>query len=327
MDTKLVRAGLASGGAILGYSLDAPGIAVGATAIGVVGAMFASAVGRWDIATSVGFATAGIATGGILRGVLGPRLAQEPITRLLRLRSAAHPSQDGPNTLVHIPRGFDPSAPFDLFFYFRGWNSCVPVIAGSAPARCRPDGRERQHSDVVGQLDRANRPQTVLIMPEWTIEAATSDPGALAREGAFRALAEEVLTEVVSPAVGAPVSLLGARGTILASHSGGYNPTQVAMDRGGLPPVTDILLLDALYGGDASFVRFVRGGGRLVSIFTGGQTQDHSVSVARSVGGVVDMDTSMPTAEQWALPMLAKKTSSSHSTVPLRYLQPWLASR
>lgn len=328
MNTAFRDAGIgAATAATIAATKVTPGVAAGVGALATVGAIFSATLGHWDVAKGLGAAVVGVALGTVARVAVFGAPTMSPITRLATLDHAAHPSQSGPNTLVHVPAGFDPAKPFDLLFYFRGWNSCVPVIAGAQPATCSAGGRERQNSDVVGQLDRAGRPQTILIMPEWPIEAASSDPGALAQRGAFRALAEEVLAEIVSPSVGASVRLQGAKATLIASHSGGYNPTSVAVDVGDLPRVTDILLLDALYGADASFIRFVRGGGRLVSIFTSGQTREHSLAVARAVDGVVDESAEAPTSEQWRAKMLAKKTSFAHSLVPLHYLQPWLASR
>ena len=302
----------------------ATGLAIGGAAIAASAALVAAATGRVDVAQGLGATAAGLFTGGLLRAaVYGSPLAQ-PYTEMVQLRNAPQPT--GPSALVHLPAGFDPGHSFDVLLYLRGWNSCVEAIAAPAPRPCREGGPARQNSDVIGQVDRVSS-QIVLVMPEWPMEQPSSDPGTLAREGAFRAFLEEVITQVVSTASGASLGIQDVRRVMIAAHSGGYLPAARALDRGQLPNVTDVLLLDALYGEVPAFERFVTGGGRLFTLFTSGATERNSIALARSVNGTIDTTTTVITPEQWRLNMLAKRTAQTHSAVPLHYLQDWLASR
>ena len=274
-------------------------------------------------------ATAGFVAGGLLVYLVArPRM--KAMTKLITLRTAPHPAQRYPSALVHVPDGFDPRSPFAVLVYFRGWNSCVSVIAASERGKCRPDGPTHQHSDIVGQVDRS-RANLVLIMPELLVEQDLSDPGTLTRPGALKALIDEVLREHVGPHCGCSLIADSPSRVLLAAHSGGYHPTAVVLDRGGMSTITDVLLLDALYGDVSSFERFVRGGGKLVSIYTDGVTERRSLEIAQSLAPmgqvVADRSTGLPSPEQWGSRVLVHRTAYGHSLIPLHYVEPWLSTR
>lgn len=240
-------------------------------------------------------------------------------TALYELRSQAFPGR-GPGVLVHVPDGFDPSAPLDLLVYFRGWNSCVTVLAGDAPAPCTPGGRVRKHSDLVGQFDRAGV-NALLVMPELRVEEATGDPGQLgARDGFARFLAE--LLETLGP-----LGVSGVRRVALAAHSGGYVATAAVIQRGGVALTGPVGLFDALYGESSVFEQTALSGVRLFDLYTSaGGTDDNSRALgarlqSRMGGVVLDDRASAPTAEQWAAQVLIKKVPEDHSSVPLRHFE------
>lgn len=233
---------------------------------------------------------------------------------------AAHPSQGYPAALLFLPDGFSAEFDFDLLVYFRGWNSCVSVLAGDAPGRCRADGRTRQHSDLMGQVQRSGR-NVALLMPELLVEQSTSDPGGLRDPMALKALIDASL----SAAGVRGLALSSARRVLVASHSGGYVAAARAVD--GLPGVSDVLLLDSLYGEVDSFARFANAGGSVVSIFTGGTTESKSRDLVSLTGGVFSGETGMLSDQDWRTRVIAHGSRIGHSAIPLSYVEPWLRTR
>jgi len=164
-------------------------------------------------------------------------------------------------------------------------------------------------------------------MPEWKLEESTSDPGSLARDGGLRAMLDEIMANVVSPRVGGNLTLDGASKIFLAGHSGGYYPMSVALRKGRLPRADDVLLLDALYGGTSTFVSHARSGKNVATLFTSGDTERQSRSLAESTSARVETSGQVPSPDQWRRPVLVAKTSKAHSFVPLENVQAWLQTR
>lgn len=299
-------------------------LSLGAASVGMVAGVFAFRSGRSAFGSHLAAASVGVLAGSLIREAFSMRL-KDGFTWTGTLRNASSP--DLPQSaLVHAPPGFDPSKPFGVFVYFRGWNSCVPVLAGSSPAPCAPGGRTRTASDLIGQVDRSGA-NVLLVMPEWVIERESSSPGALARTGGFRAMLDEVMADVLSPRVGRPVRLEDASRIVLAAHSGGNAPLAVALRTGGLPRADDVLLLDALYGDEATFVAHARAGHPIASLFTEGTTERRSRSLASSLGAPVEESGQPPTVAEWRRPVLVARTSTAHSFIPLRNVEAWLKTR
>lgn len=325
-----VATGVATGLVSLWANVPA-GFPVGAAAISASASVFAATIGQHGVALHLGAAALGILAGTGLRIATSPASLGPGATRsggflwVGKLRNEAYSSLPH-SALVYAPPGFDPSRPFAVFVYFRGWGSCVTVLAGAEPARCSPGGRTRTASDLMGQVDRSGA-NVLLVMPEWPLERDSSDPGALAQEGAFRAMLDEIGTDVLSPAFGRPVRLAEASRVVLAAHSGGYYPLTVALARGGLHRADDVLLLDASYGGDSAFVQHARSGGPLAVLYTGGRTEEHSRSIASSLGAAMITAGSRLTDAQWRQPVTIAKTTIQHSLVPVGTVEAWLRTR
>jgi hypothetical protein len=325
-----VATGAATGLVSLWANVPA-GFPIGAAAISATASIFAATIGQNGIALHLGSAALGILAGTGLRVATSPAALESGTTRsggflwVGKLRNEAYSSLPH-SALVYAPPGFDPSRPFAVFVYFRGWGSCVTVLAGAEPARCSPGGRSKTPSDLMGQVDRSGA-NVLLVMPEWPIERDSSDPGALAREGAFRAMLDEVMVDVLSPAFGRPVRLDSASKIVLAAHSGGYRPLADALSRGGLPRRDDVLLLDAFYAGDAAFLSHVRQDGRLATLYTSGATERHSRSLADALRVPV-LTAGFPLTEaQWRQPVIVARTTIDHSRLPLGTVQSWLQTR
>lgn len=325
-----IATGIATG--VVSFWANIPaGFPIGTAAISASASIFAATIGQTGIALHLGAAALGILAGTGLRIATSPSAMGPGATRsggfvwVGKLRNEAYSSLPH-SALVYAPPGFDPSRPFAVFVYFRGWGSCVPVLAGADPGSCAPGGRTRTASDLMGQVDRSGA-NVLLVMPEWPLERDSSDPGALAREGAFRAMLDEIGTDVLSAAFGRPVRLAEASRVVLAAHSGGYYPLTVALARGGLHRADDVLLLDASYGGDSAFVQHARSGSPLAVLYTGGRTEEHARSIASSLGASIITAGSRLTDAQWRQPVIVAKTTIDHSRVPLGTVEAWLRTR
>lgn len=202
--------------------------------------------------------------------------------RVYKLDPAAAPfgARYSPGCIVVVPPGADGSR---VWVYFRGWSSCVSVIAGSVNGPCRAGGPSHVASHLADQLV-ASGSRAVLVLPELRVEEQSGDPGALGRSGGLAALLAEVL-----PLAGCPPvpSWLG-----VMSHSGGYQGARAALVLGGLP-VSACVLLDSLYGYESDFRAWAQAhpGETFASVFTdGGGTAEHSRSIARALGIPVTED-------------------------------------
>lgn len=287
---------------------------LGLAALGASAA--AGATGHDELSAHLGAVACGYGIGAAL-----PRPLRASFAGMLNAPElAAHPSQNAPAALVFLPKGFDPTSPYDVLLYYRGWSSCVQVLAGNAPGTCSPGGRERQHSDIAGQVERSGR-NVALVMPELLVEQASSDPGRLSDPMAIRALIDAALGMAPTRE---RLRLSDARRLWVASHSGGYVAAARAVD--GLP-VTDALLLDSLYGEVRSFADLAGRGGRVASIFTEGVTANKSAELVELARGQIFRDADPVSEEQWKIPVMAHGTDVSHSRVPLVYLEPWLRTR
>jgi len=251
------------------------------------------------------------------------------MTGMLRLSSQAFPESPHPGVLVHIPEGYDPSKPLDLVVYFRGFNSCVSVIAGAEQARCRQNGAQHKHSDLIGQLDRSGV-NAILIVPELRVEESTGDPGQLGASGGFRRLLQDILEQSIFPALG---GVRPVRRILLCAHSGGYSATAAAVSRGGVGNVDTVCLMDAFYGESSVFTSFAARAAtqpvRFVSLYTDGTTESNSLRLASSLRGLgskllVDTSSRTPTLAQWNTPVFIKHVPDEHSWIPLHYFGDFL---
>lgn len=246
-------------------------------------------------------------------------------TTLHDLPSVAFPSQNSPGVLVHIPPGYDASKPLDLIVYYRGFNSCVSVLAGSEPARCREGGPMHKYSDLAGKLNRSGA-NAILVMPELRVEQSTGEAGQLGQQDGLRRLLEDLLQGPLGERLGGSRSASDVRRLILCSHSGGYTATAAAIDRGGMNNIDSVCLFDSFYGNAPTFTRFAQRAAtenvHFVTIYTGGTTERYSVALANQVRAslgdklLASTSTQRLTPEEWNTPVIVKKTSEAHSWIP-----------
>lgn len=143
--------------------------------------------------------------------------------------------------------------------YLHGFENCVDNIVRptAEPIACTPGGAVRVAHNLIGQLEASGK-NVMLLCPEVAFDRSSSDPGKLGNTDGFRALLIEALTKL-RPALGTiDISKPGQLGTVvLASHSGGYAAAAAIATRGGVP-ISEVYLLDSLYGYSSDFESFMR---------------------------------------------------------------------
>lgn len=211
-------------------------------------------------------------------------LSPQAHTWLLDLRSRAFEGADGPAAAVHVPPEFDAGRGPGVILYFHGWNGCVEVALGDEDAPCIEEGPDRPASSLASQLD-ASGVNAMLVAIELRRDAPSGDPGKLAEPGRVRALLQEIFAEHLALPLGRTIDVDALGPTMVVAHSGGYQAAAATVAVGGVR-VDDVVLLDALYGADDVFGSAVRGGVRMLDLYTCcGGTDGHS----RALGAALAM--------------------------------------
>jgi hypothetical protein len=185
-----------------------------------------------------------------LPGVLSFRLRSAPFEAPLE-------ADRWPDVAVHIPTGFDATWKPGVVVYFHGWNGCVSASMGADPLPCTDGGAPRPAGDLARQIDDAGI-NAILVAVELRLDAPTGEPGALMGPGGFRALLRELLTDDLAPLLGCTLDVDGLDRVVVIAHSGGYQAAAAALEFGDVPRITEVALLDALYGADDVFSRWIR---------------------------------------------------------------------
>jgi len=229
---------------------------------------------------------------------LAPRSACEgarallPEALLWPLRSGAFSGSGGADVAVHVPPGFDATRRPGLMLYFHGWDGCVAAALSADDVACSDGGPPRPGADLARQIDAA-RVNALLVAVELRVDAPTGEPGELAAPGGLRALLRELFADRLADALGCTLEVDALDRVVVVAHSGGYQAAAGAIDRGEVPGITEVDLLDALYGADDHFARWIRGHAerfdprvvspvRFVDLYTCcGGTADRSRTMAR----------------------------------------------
>ena len=138
--------------------------------------------------------------------------------------------------LLALPRGFDPAKPVLLVVFFHGNG-----------AKLERDVHLRQQ--VTRQVLESGR-NTVLIAPQFAVDAADSSAGRFWQPGVFRAFLDEAAAELAQMAGGERFKPAFEKApVVLVAYSGGYLPAAFALQVGDVDDrVQGLVLLDALYG-------------------------------------------------------------------------------
>lgn len=241
-----------------------------------------------------------------------------------------------PSALLYVPRAFVPSPATALVVYLHGFNNCVDnIVRPTADAQpCTKGGAARNAYNLIGQLEDSGR-NALLLCPEVAFDQASSDPGRLGTAGGFHALVAEALAQVSKDLGPIEVDHLGP--VILASHSGGYAAAAAMAVRGGLK-VSELYLLDSLYGNSADFESWIKqdlgsfsGAAprrRFATVYTdtGGTLMNNQLLATRAAGfgldpGVIvdDRTTSTWPPETYQHGLLFKRSMLAHDGVPRYY--------
>src|SRR5579859_5570593 len=171
---------------------------------------------------------------------------------LYELAAGAFPDAGTPSVAVHVPPGFDPGSRPGVIAFFHGFDNCVANVVGAIDGPCVDGGAARVAMHLVEQLDAA-RVNAILVAIELDADQATGDPGQLATSGDFRALLHELFTQHLDAVLGCPLDVDGLDRVVVSSHSGGYWATASVLAQGMVAQITEVDLLDSLYGEQPTF--------------------------------------------------------------------------
>ncbi len=184
-------------------------------------------------------------------------VAPGPDTRMIHLRNGAFPGSDHPDVAVHIPPGFDATRQPGLVLYFHGWQGCVAAAVSAQDVPCDDDASGLHiAADLANQVDAA-RVNALLVAVELRFDQATGEPGRLAIPAGARELLRELFAEHLSAWLGCPLDVDALDRIVIIAHSGGYQAAAGVLVAGDLPQVGEVILLDALYGAEDIFRRWI----------------------------------------------------------------------
>ncbi len=170
------------------------------------------------------------------------------------LPHAAFPAEGAPwkddRTWVFVPDGWRDRGPVDVTLHFHGWYTHLEDTLGL-----------HRYAEQAW----ASGANTLLVVPQGPVNAASGDFGNLMRDGGVAALLGDVLDLLRSSGV-AQAPTLGD--LAITAHSGGYlAAAHMLQGEPKLPRPRTLTLLDALYGNTREFLAFVEHGGRLRSVW------------------------------------------------------------
>jgi hypothetical protein len=184
--------------------------------------------------------------------------ARDPLPEALffDLRAGAFSGSGHPDVAVHVPPGFDATRRPGLVIYFHGWEGCVEAALSSSDASCSDAGAPRPGSGLASQIDAAGV-NALLVAVELRRDMPTGEPGNLAMPAGLRDLLRELFSEHLAAPLGCTLEVDGLDRVVLVAHSGGYQAAASALAMGDVPRITEVDLLDALYGADEVFSRWI----------------------------------------------------------------------
>jgi len=222
-------------------------------------------------------------------------------------------SFNGRNVLVHVPNTY---ASTRVLMYFHGNGATLDDVNALIPI-----------------FDSAKRPP-IVVVPQL---APSGSPGDLASDGVAMTMLRSASSAISSPFNPATTQV------DIMSHSGGYLAASAAMYYGQIPTVSNVGLLDSLYGNADIFERFARNVTRsryFINIY-GPSTAGQSVALAskladadgvsdtyyNSAGSQGDMEDGSGIRQDYALvaalkhPVATIRTNAPHGLVPRRYVK------
>jgi hypothetical protein len=274
-----------------------------------------------------------------------------PGALFFRLRNAPFEGEGGeprPDVAVHVPTGFDASWRPGIVVYFHGWNGCVSASMADDASPCTDGGATRPAGNLAHQVDDAAI-NAILVAVELRRDAPTGEPGALLAPGGFRSLLRELLTDDLAPLLGCTLDVDALDRVVVIAHSGGYQAAAAALEFGDVPRTTEVVLLDAFYGADDVFSRWILGQLlrfdrnvadplRFVDLYTCcGGTLERSRAMAGLASAALghaglarslydDDSGAEPDAHSLAHPVVIQRVAAAHSDLPRGYVRAVVAA-
>jgi len=259
-----------------------------------------------------------------------------PDVLAFELRAGAFPGSGHPDVAVHVPPRFDATRRPGVVLYFHGWNGCVAASVADEDAPCTSICAARPAAGLAAQIDEAHV-NAVLVAVELRVDAPSGEPGQLAMPGDLHELLRELFSDHLADSLGCPLDLDTVDRVVVVAHSGGYQAAASAVRYGELEQLTEVDLLDALYGAEDIFEDWVMRAAsgdvprlRFVNLYTSeGGTADRSRSLAsvarravRNLDGFVTDDdaTTELTAESLTRPVVFKRVPRNHAQLPRAYI-------
>jgi hypothetical protein len=274
------------------------------------------------------------------QGERAPSSTTLPRVLYYELRAGAFPGSARPDVAVHVPPGFDPRRRPGVVVYFHGWRGCVASALAHEDAPCAEGGPPRAASDLATSVDAAGV-NALLVAIELRADMPTGEPGRLAMPGGLRDLLRELLGTSLVPALGCALDIDGLDRIVLVAHSGGYQAAASALALGDVPRITEVDLLDALYGADAIFFRWFESeiarfdpltsdSLRFVDLYTCcGGTADRSRALARRMGDALSgagLSRALSDSSVAGSAVVFKEVTRAHEELPGAYLRELVAA-
>jgi hypothetical protein len=254
---------------------------------------------------------------------------------VFELSAGAFPGSGHPDAAVHVPPGFDATRRPGVIVYFHGWNGCVTTSLADEDAPCTDDGDVRVASSIAAQVDEA-RVNALVVAVELRVDLPSGEPGRLAMPDGLRDLLQELFTDHLAEPLGCALDVDGLDRVVVMAHSGGYQAAASVLRYGGVDSITEVDLLDALYGADDIFAEWLDDASvgddprlRFVDLYTsGGGTAPRSRAFAARAHTLAledllrDDDTSWTelTDDDLARPIVFKRVPVEHSQLPRAYV-------
>jgi hypothetical protein len=263
-----------------------------------------------------------------------------PAVLLYELAAGAFPGSARPDVAVHVPPGFDGTQRPGVVVYFHGWQGCVAAALSGEETPCTDGGALHPGIDLASSIDAASV-NAVVVAVELRAEMPTGEPGKLAMPAGLRDLLRELFERMTEP-LGCTLDVDALDRVVLVAHSGGYQALAGALALGDVPRVTEVDLLDSLYGADDVFLHWIRSQAprfdprvsdplRFVDLYTCcGGTADKSRALAQRVsdsfvpGGLGEVlflrdVAAPPDAAVLAHGVVFQRVAEAHSDVPHAY--------
>jgi hypothetical protein len=198
----------------------------------------------------------------------------------------------------------------------------VAAVLSEDAVPCEEGGEPRTPSGLARQVDDAGV-NALLVAVELRVDASTGETGQLAAPAGARGLLREILGRI-REALGCDLEVDALDRVLVMAHSGGYQAAATVVAMGDLPQISEVVLLDALYGADDVFRSWVADGRRFVDLYTccgGTLERSRALSGQAGRGEAVFDDDGDSDLDSGALSHLVvfKRVPAAHSDLPRAY--------